>query len=159
MKKLKFMEEEVKNVVAGMKNKKQPGPDGIKAEIYKELAKNETCLKSLTNALNKVYETNEIPESWKESKTVMIAKNSKPKTKDHRPLALTNISYKIYMSLIRKCIIEHLQNNELINEYQIGFTKGKRIEESMFILNRCIENTYRKKDKLKEPLSLIYNIS
>lgn len=50
------------------------------------------------------------------------------------------------MSLVRDKIIEHLINNELINEYQVGFTKGKRIEENIFIF--CIDKSYQNKKPL-----------
>ena len=52
------------------------------------------------------------------------------------------------MSLLRDKIIEHLQNNDLINEYQVGFTKGKRIEENIFILNYCIDKSFQDKKPL-----------
>ena len=45
---------------------------------------------------------NEKPANWKISRTKMIEKKKKPTAKDLRPLALTNVSYKIFMALIRE---------------------------------------------------------
>ena len=46
---------------------------------------------------NKVIDMKEIPNSWKKTKTRMIPKKNKPQAKDLRPIAITNISYKIFM--------------------------------------------------------------
>ena len=48
----------------------------------------------------------------------MIPKKSKPQPKDLRPIAITNISYKLYMSNIGEEIEEHIEKNNL--------TKGNR---------------------------------
>lgn len=48
------------------------------------------------------------------------------------------------MSIIRDKIEEHLRRNEKIRETQAGFTKGGRIEDSLFILQYMVEENYRK---------------
>ena len=137
---------DVKNIMNMLKNNKQPGPDKMKSELYRAVGKSNECIRILTSAFNILSKENRVPESWKESKTVMLPKIKKPTAKDHRPIALTNVIYKLYMSLVRDKIIEHLINNELINEYQVGFTKGKRIEENIFIF--CIDKSYQNKKPL-----------
>ena len=44
-------------------------------------------------------EIGKAPESWKRSKTVMIPKKKKPKAKDFRPIALTNVEYTFFILL------------------------------------------------------------
>ena len=51
--------------------------------------------------MNKVMEEGMVPKEWKILITVMVPKTKKPEPKDHRPIALTNVGCKIYMSLVK----------------------------------------------------------
>ena len=64
----------------------------------------------------------------------MIAKTNKPKVKDHRPIALTNTSYKLTMNLIKDKLVEHIKSLGEVNVLQAGFAKGRRLEDNLFIL-------------------------
>ena len=44
--------------------------------------------------------------------------------KDLRPIALTNVSYKLYMSLLKEKLEQYLERTEETLEIQAGFTKG-----------------------------------
>ena len=81
----------------------------------------------------------------------MIPKKIKPKVDELRPIALTNIDYKINMSAIKNHIEEQVTENEENKETQAGFTKKGKIEDNIFILQHCIE--YSKKNK--KPLIVI----
>ena len=63
--------------------------------------------------------------------------------KEHRPIALTNVGYKLFMGLVKDQLVQHLDRNGLISDYQAGFTGGRRLEENLFIVRYCIEETYR----------------
>ena len=55
------------------------------------------------------------------SKTVTIPKTKRPIAKEHRPIALTNVGYKLFMRLVKNKLVEHLDRNGLISDYQAGF--------------------------------------
>ena len=57
----------------------------------------------------------------------MVEKKSKPSVKDLRPIALTDVSYKIYMMLIKDEIERHIVQNQENKENQAGFTSDLRI--------------------------------
>ena len=78
----------------------------------------------------------------------MIAKTNKPKVKEHRPIALTNTNYKLTMNLIKDKILEHIKTLGEVNVLQSGFTEGRRLEDNLFILNYCIENSKQRKQEL-----------
>lgn len=78
----------------------------------------------------------------------MIPKKSKPEAKDLRPIALTNYSYKIFMAILKDKIENHLRSNREIKENQAGFTAGARIEDNLFIMQYCVEESYKKKTPL-----------
>lgn len=96
-----FTCEEVHAHISKMKNKNASGPDVLKAELYKALVQTQKGLQTLTECLKREFTSEEKPASWITSKTRMIPKKSKPTAKDLCPIALTNNSYKLFMSLIK----------------------------------------------------------
>ena len=63
-----------------------------------------------------------------QNKNEKESKKKKKKTaKELRPIALTNMSYKLFMSLVKNEIEEHLEENRELKETQAEFTKGGRI--------------------------------
>ena len=55
----------------------------------------------------------------------------------------TYVGYKIFMASVKSKLIEHLERNRLISGYQAGFAGGRRLEENLFIVRYCIEETFR----------------
>ena len=72
----------------------------------------------------------------------MVPKVVKPKVGDLRPIALTDAGYKIFMGIIKEKIENHLERNDMKNELQAGFTRGRRISDNLFILKHCVERTF-----------------
>ena len=72
---------DVKNIVNMLKNNKQPGPYKMKSELYRAVGKCNECIRILTSAFNILSKENRVPESWKESKTVMLPKIKKTNCK------------------------------------------------------------------------------
>lgn len=143
-----FTNRKVKEKLRKLKNRKAAGPSGLKPELYKAMNNSETFLKTITNCFRKELKRKNKPPSWKTSNTKMIPKKSRPTVKDLRPIALTEVSYKLFMSLIKDEIEEHLWNNNEMKEVQAGFTKGGKTEDNIFILQYCIERSF----KMKKPL-------
>ena len=54
-------------------------------------------------------------------------RQNRKKAKQLRPIALMDISYKIFPGLIKNEIEAHLKANDLLNELQSGFTKKRLI--------------------------------
>lgn len=131
-----------------LKKGKSAGPDGLRPEYYKALLKSDTCINTLVECFANELEGKEKPKEWKMSKTKMIEKKRKPTAKDLRPIALTNVSYKIYMALIKEEIEEHLKETLAMEESQAGFTEGGRIEDNIFLLQYCVEESYKNKKEL-----------
>ena len=139
---------EIKHQIEKMKVGKAAGPDGVKIELYKCLCEDESIINNLKDLFNQVLVTGVIPEEWKTSKTVLIEKKSKPKANELRPIALMNCYYKIFMGIIKEKIEKHLENNNLVNNYQAGSTKKRRIADNLFILRYCVEESFKNKKEL-----------
>ena len=68
------------------------------------------------------------------SRTILIKKCNKPRVKDYRPMVVTDISYKILMSFIKKVIEEHLKVNGMGKDNKVGFSEGGRTVYNHFII-------------------------
>ena len=151
-----IVKETMRGKLENLKNKKAPGPNLLKPELYKELGNSEFCTKTMARVYeNQMYSKN-IPKSWKGTKTKVIKKTKKPKVKDFRPIALADISYKILMSIVKDQIEDHIEKNNLRKHNQTGFTKGGRKEDNLFVLQHLVEKTY-KQDKQLVVISIDYS--
>ena len=59
-----------------------------------------------------------------------------------------NTSYKLFMGIIKDKIDGHIHRNDKVNDLQSGSTRGRRVEDNLFILSYCIQKTFLSKDKL-----------
>ena len=48
------------------------------------------------------------------------------------------------MGIMKSKIVEHLDRNGFISDYQAGFRGDRKLEENSFIVRYCIEEMYRK---------------
>lgn len=84
-------EEKLKKCLNKRKNKKAGGTYRIKAELYKEFTKSTLLMEVSVESFKKILELRNIPEGLKESRIMMVPKNSKPKVMELRPVTLTNM--------------------------------------------------------------------
>ena len=105
--------------------------------------------------LNKAFTDKDAPENWVISETRMIKKNSKPTTRDFRPIALGDVSSKLHFSFIKRGIEEHLINSNMVLENQIGFTEGGRTEYCHFLLQYMVEKTFNSAKKCHNKLIIV----
>ena len=124
-----------------LKNNKAAGPDKLKAELFKELGKRQRCREVMLECFNSVLGDREVPDAWRKSRTVMVKKGRRPTVKDFRPIAITDVSYKIFMAYIREKIEEHIERNNMGKDNQVGFTGGGRIEYNHMMLQYVVEKT------------------
>ena len=122
--------------------------DRIKNELYKAMGKSSSCMKGLCQAMNSVLDEGRIKEEWKVSKTRMIPKIRRPQVKDHRPIALTNVGYKLFMSVMKGRMVQQELNDLRVKNMQAGFTEGRRLGENLFMLQYIVEECYRRKREL-----------
>ncbi|XP_068229493.1 uncharacterized protein [Palaemon carinicauda] len=77
----------------------------------------------------------------------MIEKKRRPMAKNLSPIVLLDISYKIFMMMMKEEIENHLGVDEEDNDCQAGFTRGRWIKDIIFILH-YVEKNYRNKKPL-----------
>ena len=68
----------------------------------------------------------EIPSDWKRANVVpLFKKGNKNERQNYRPISLTSQVCKIFESIIKDSIMEHLIKYQLIASSQHGFTSGR----------------------------------
>ena len=79
-----------------------------------------------------------VPDCFKEGFIHLIPKYQNANTPaDFRPISLLNAIWKVYTSLIDY----RLQPlNNVLHDAQIGWKKGRRIQENLFIVNHWFRN-------------------
>ena len=137
----------MKKVLEKLKTGKSAGLDGLRAELNKELINDRRAIEKLTASYKKVLEEKQEPTEWKKSKTIMIPKKNRPTETELRPIAMTDVSYKILMSLIGREIKKHVAENKIEEFEKAGFTKSGNILDNLFILRECVEEN-RKKEQM-----------
>ena len=119
-----------------MKNK-ATCPDNIKGQLYRALGESKSYVKALQKVFQNIIDRDLKIKSWENYNTRLIPKVNKPTAKQLRPIALTDVSYKLFMTIIGKKL-----------DTQAGFTTGSMIEDNLFTLQYCIERSF----KLRRPL-------
>jgi len=78
----------------------------------------------LAEIFNKSLLSGEVPYDWKLANvTAIFKKDDKFKASNYRPVSLTSNVCKVFESIMRDQLIEHLEQHNLIKESQHGFVK------------------------------------
>ena len=74
----------------------------------------------------KTLECGHVPKDWKLANvTAIFKKGDKELANNYRPVSLTSHVCKVFESILRDCIVEHLNKYNLINNSQHGFTRKR----------------------------------
>lgn len=78
----------------------------------------------LTHLCNSIITTSSFPDSWKIAKVLPIPKKSNPENVgDYRPISLLPALSKVWETLIKTQVVDHLDTNNLLYTNQSGFRK------------------------------------
>ncbi len=113
----------VKNKLHKLKMNKAPGVDSVGTRMLMELS--EEIADVVAELFNKSLSTGDVPIDWKLANVTAVFKKGKKSSPYYRPVSLTVNLCKIFESIMRDKIIEHLQIHELIKESQHGFVKRR----------------------------------
>lgn len=116
--------QKVRDKINKIKYHSAAGPDGITSMFLKE-TKNQIA-SPLSMIFAKSLEDGRVPCDWKKANvTPIFKKGAKSEPKNYRPVSLTSIPCKLLERIIKDELTKHLEENNLINKSQHGFTKGK----------------------------------
>merc|ERR1712055_74012 len=150
---------------------KSCGSDEVHSYVLPETAK--AMAKPLSLIFQKSLDEGTCPEEWKCANVTPIhKKGDRTEPSNYRPVSLTSQVCKVLESIIRDRIVEHLTENNLLNDAQHGFREGRScltnlletIEQWTEIIDEgdCIDVAYldfRKAFDLVSHEHLIYKLS
>ena len=86
-------------------------------------------------------DTGTVPQDWKHATvTPIFKKGTKGDPANYRPVSLTSIPCKIFESILKDNIMQHLTVNNLIKESQHGFMPGKSCTTNLIVfMNKLTE--------------------
>ena len=120
-----FNEQMIEDEISSLKNNSAPGPDKYPVALLK------ACKKELSRPLYLIWraslDKNDIAPVFKHA---VICPGLKPNAPSHlpqsyRPISLTSHIIKIFEKIVRKAIITHLAENNLLPVNQHGFLQGR----------------------------------
>ncbi len=100
------------------------GPDGIPSTLLHNCAKNLSL--PLSIFFNKSLLEGLLPDICKSAAVIPIHKGGdKSIAANYRPISLTSVLVKIFEKIIRRSLVKYLEENNLMNDTQHGFRKGR----------------------------------
>ena len=103
-----------------LKEDKAAGPDLIPSVVLK------CCAEQLASPLATIFQKSlikgQVPLDWKKATvTPIFKKGQKCKPNNYRPIILTSQTCKVMERIVKKRVVQHLQENNLISPHQHGF--------------------------------------
>jgi ribonuclease HI len=123
-----------------------PGKDKIHYDMLKYLT--QKGKQTLIQLYNKILDEG-LPKQWKHSLIVPIKKPGKdPRNPtSYRPIALTSCLCKLLEKIINRRLQWTIENKNLLNKYQSGFTKGKSTIDNITYFVDEIQKGFTKQEQ------------
>ena len=128
-----------------LKNKVSSGPDCIPSLLYKRLALN--LARPLSMIFNLIVQLGTLPSVWKSALvTPIFKKGVSSDAGNYRPISLTCVASKIFEKGIKREIMKHLDNHNILFPSQHGFREKhstcSNLLEAVGDWTRNIDNRY-----------------
>ncbi len=132
-----FSAQSVVNNFKYCKAKMSPGLDNIGSHVLS------CCAEQLGPIFNYIFNQSmcqqKVPDLWKQSTIVPVAKNSHPKTlNDYRPIALTSLVMKSFEKLIKRELTSRI--NCLLDPLQFAYRLNRRVQDATVTVLNLILN-------------------
>ncbi len=103
---------------------KSQGPDSVHPKLLKSLSGNNHFVNAVFELFEVCATSCKIPLQWKTAYvTALYKKGSRKEALNYRPVSLTCILCKIYEKLVRRHILNHIENSVSVNQH--GFVERK----------------------------------
>ena len=135
-----FTKPELMQCVRKLKTGKSPGLDSIINEVIKILA--EPMSEALLTLFNLIYNSGHYPNNWRKAVIIPIYKKSGSFSdpEKYRGIVLMSCLAKPFHSLLNNRLVNYLKKHSVLSEFQIGFMKGYRTTDHIFVLRFLIDN-------------------
>ena len=129
-------EEEINETIRKLAMNKAAGPDGLRAEIFKE--NRSSWAKTLTPLFQEILRSNQpLPTMFTESVIALAYKKGDPLApRNYRPISLINVIAKIMTGTMNARLRRHL--DDIIPQLQTGFVPGRSISENIIFIQDAL---------------------
>jgi len=129
----------VKAKLLKLKMNKAPGVDLVGTRMLMELA--EELSYTVAELFNKSLVSGEVPADWKLANvTPIFKKGRKSSVANYRPVSLTVNLCKVFESIMRDNVIEHLEKYKLIKDTQHGFVRNRSCLTNLLVFMEEVTN-------------------
>ena len=147
-----FDRETIQHALSKLKNNKATGVDNIPAEFLKHGG--HTLENILVQLMSKIKLLEVIPNEWYEGIVKPIFKaGNRELLSNYRGITISSVVYKLLVSIIERQAMAHIEENNLLSDFQGAFRKGRRVEDHVFTIKGIC--SLRKCKKLKTFLGFL----
>jgi len=141
-----FTVDEVLKAISTLKNGKSGSVDSLIPEMFK-VCKNELA-PVLCILFNYIFNNNLYPEIWMKGIIVPVPKKGDlNEVNNYRGVTLTSIFAKIFSIMIDIRLRKWADNNNILNNTQFGFVKGRSTVDCIFVLTSVINKVLRHENR------------
>ncbi|XP_039298009.1 uncharacterized protein LOC120354675 [Nilaparvata lugens] len=132
-----FQMQELRKIMARVKDGKAPGEDGVPYEFFKNVP---TCfMESLLNLYNRMYSTSCVPDSFKRSIVFPIFKKGNPgDASNYRGISFGNAGAKLFTAILLDRLKAWVNRDGKLREFQAGFRASYSTVDNIFNLMAII---------------------
>ena len=137
--------EELNNIDPFKANKK----DCIHPRILKEVRDN--IVDPLSIIFNMSMQTGEVPDRWKLGTVTPLHKGGdKHQCKNYRPITLTSLLCRIMERIMKRSILSHLTDNDILIDNQHGFVQKRSCLSNLLLNIEALTTIYDRGDPVDE---------
>ncbi len=148
--------DEIRRIIASLKNKKSYGIDGLSSSIFKNFA--QELAGPISDIFNKSISKGIVPDIMKIAKVIPVYK-SKGDAKlftNYRPISLLPVLSKLLEKVVHKRLYSYLVKHQILYESQYGFRESHSTTNATSELTSHILENF---DKKKMTLSVFLDLS
>ena len=153
--KLNINECDVLKLLAKLPSNKATGPDNIGNLLLKKCANGVSPV--ITKIFNLSLSLGVFPKKWKIANIVPIHKKASiHDCKNYRPISLLPCISKVFEKLVFAHVYLHLRRNNVISEFQSGFTPG---DSTIYQLTHITDKIFKAVDEFEEVLACFLDLT
>ncbi|MEL7427559.1 MAG: reverse transcriptase family protein [Bacteroidota bacterium] len=120
----------VRDILKSLSPSSSAGADGVHPSLLYHC--NDVIALPLSLIIRMSMTEQELPSEWKHARVTPIFKaGSKFNPLNYRPVSVTSAPCKVAERLLANHIVSYLENNNLLNNRQFGFRKGRSTEDQL----------------------------
>ena len=142
-----ILQQEIQNAINFLKSNKSPGPDSILNEML--LCSKDKFIPLLSTIFSALFSSNSFIDAWQKTIISPVFKKGNPELcSNYRPISLTSLLSKVYISILNKRLTEYVEHLNIIPEEQAAFRQSYSTIDHVFSLYTIISKQFSCNRKL-----------